>query len=90
MDENLIIVDNDFWYSIKTYRNYSGEYEFDKEGNIVVKIYNILKGKVVKEQTFKSKTLGWMQSDQIREYILDCLCIFDKRIDNHNLGVQKL
>ena len=89
MDDNLEINGNDFVYYIKTYHTYQGDYEI-KDGQIRVRIWNNYKGRTVKEKTYTSKVLGWMADDQIREYILDCLCGFDTRIDEHNLGIKKL
>lgn len=85
MDENLIFNGKNFWYSIKTYHNYSGTFIVDKKV-ITVQIQNHYRGELVKEMVFSSKMLSPMTTDQKQEYILDCLYIFDKRIDEFNKG----
>lgn len=89
MDENLEFYGKGFKYFIKTYHCYNGEFEVEKNV-ITVTIWNVYKGKVIKEEKFTSKMLKPMTNDQKREYILDCLYIFDKRIREFNEGKKLL
>ncbi len=86
MDENLTFNGEDFWYNIKTYHTYSGTFKVDDDNVIKVRIGNYYKGVEVKSMEFSSKMLQPMSEDQKKEYILDCLYVFDKRIDEFNKG----
>lgn len=86
MDDNLTFNGQDFWYSIKTYHSYSGTFEVNDDKIITVKVSNCYKGKEVKSMEFSSKMLQPMTMEQKMEYILDCLYVFDKRIDEYNKG----
>ncbi len=90
MDENLDFNGEDFWYYIKTYHFYHGTFTVSEDNIITVEVTNTYKRKVVKKDTFSSKMLSPMSDDQKREYILDCLYIFDKRIDEYNKGNKQL
>lgn len=90
MDDNLTFNGEDFWYSIKTYHRYSGTFKVDDDKKITVKVLNFYKDTEVKSMNFSSKMLNPMTREQKMEYILDCLYVFDKRIDEFNKGNIKL
>lgn len=90
MDENLEVTgDDSFVYHIKTNHTYGAKVKV-KDNVIKVSIFNFYKDREVKTMKFESKMLGKMSSEQVTEYVLDCFCLFDRRIEEFNQGNIKL